>query len=86
MRSPRIKKTAQIFGSIPVRFGHHEAEDAGRVESRTVAHGDDNFALAQAHVHGSGDGILRRLRVCNDFQELHLVDWREVVHANHLGS
>jgi hypothetical protein len=43
---------------------------------------DGCLALLETNIECGGNGFLRSTGVRNDLKELHLVDWRKVVHAN----
>uniref|UniRef100_A0A1I8IQW9 LAM_G_DOMAIN domain-containing protein n=1 Tax=Macrostomum lignano TaxID=282301 RepID=A0A1I8IQW9_9PLAT len=65
-------------------FGQHWRQDPGGVESGPVANVDDQFALAEAEIHGGAQSLLAGLLGADDLQQLHLVHRREIVHADHL--
>lgn len=45
---------------------------------------NDDLALSEAHTHSWGQRVLGRFICGDDLQQLHLIHWWEVVHANHL--
>ena len=45
---------------------------------------NDQLSLLQTNLKSRGDCVLRRLVRGNDFEQLHFVDGRKVVHSYHL--
>lgn len=76
-----LMKDLKVFQSIHWSVTTQEKTNH---DTKTYPNNYDDFTLLQSNCHSRGSCVLRRLISGYNLEELHLIDWREVVHSNYL--